>query len=360
MRLYKSITVLCLFTIIMAFSTTAHADQVIIEADDLNVRTGPGTHYERSNQVNSNEVYQIIQIDGDWVEIEIDGDSGWVTTEFVTIEEQTDNNNSNSNEDEEVGQTDDQMATTEKTIIISNDNTQIRNGPSVDHEIISFAQKNQEFEVVSENNNWYEVVIDDGTGYIFKRLIDNIKLTPTNHLKNKTIVIDAGHGGYDVGAISENDKYEKSFTLKTTSELSTILTTLGVNVILTRNNDDFIRLMSRPLLANVYEADSFISIHFNSFPESTSVDGIDTYYYSDFDKEFANIIQRELINATDANDRGVHHGNFQVIRQSLQPSLLLELGFMSNPEGEQLLLADTYQRKLAQGITTGLEKYFTK
>lgn len=358
MQLYKAITMLSLFTIIMAFSTTAHADQVIIEADHLNVRTGPGTHFEKSNQVNTNEVYQIIQIDGEWVEIEIDGDSGWVTTEFVTIKEPTDNNDNHG--DEEVDQEEDQMAATQKTIIISNDNTQIRNGPSVDYEIISFAQKNQEFEVLSENNNWYEVIIDDGTGYIFKRLVDNIKLTPTNHLKNKTIVIDAGHGGYDVGAVSENDNYEKSFTLKTTSELSTILTMLGADVILTRNNDDFIRLMSRPLLANVYEADSFISIHFNSFPESTSVDGIDTYYYSDFDKEFANIIQRELINATDANDRGIHHGNFQVIRQSLQPSLLLELGFMSNPEREQLLLSDSYQRKLAQGITTGLEKYFAK
>lgn len=365
MRIYKTITILCFFTIIMAFTTTTHADQAIIEADQLNVRTGPGTNFEKSNQVNTDEVYQIIKIEGDWVEIEIDGDSGWVTTEYVTIEQHPEDNNNNDNEnnvDEKKPQEEEQEETpsTQTTIIISNENTQIRKGPSVDHEIILLAKKDEEFEVISEDENWYEVTIDKGTGYVFKKLVDNTNLTSSNHLENKTIVIDAGHGGHDVGAISINDTYEKDLTLKSTTELATTLRMLGANVILTRNNDDYIRLISRPILANVYSADALISIHYNSFPESTSVKGIDTYYYNDFDKDFANIIQQELIHSTDAIDRGVHYGDFQVLRQSLQPSLLLELGFMSNPETEQLLMTNDYQGKLVKGITTGLDKYFSK
>lgn len=362
MRLYKLISIVCLSFIIMNISTIVHAEQAIIEADQLNVRTGPGTHFERIHQVNTDEIYQIIQIQGDWIEIELDDGSGWITSEYITIDQQSEESAANNGEDEkDIPEKEDNKTPNGQTsLTISNENTQIRKGPSVDYEIIMYAKKDQQFEVISEEEKWYEVVVNEGTGYIFKGLIDHQQSNVGNHLQNRTIVIDAGHGGHDVGAIGINGSYEKDHTLKTTSELTTTLTMLGANVILTRSNDDYIRLASRPILANVYHADAFLSIHYNSFTDLATVSGIDTYYYDDHDENFANIVQKELIQVTDANDRGVNYGDFQVLRQTLQPGLLLELGFISNPEKEELLSTNGYQRKLVKGITTGLEKYFAK
>lgn len=357
MRFYKIITLICLFITIIIISEPVKADQAIIKTDHLNVRSGPGTHFEKINQVNTNETYQIIQHQGDWVEIEIDGSSGWITNEYITIEQESDKIKKEEENDLQIEQKEEKEQT---TITISHENTHIRNGASVDKEIIMFAQKGQQFEVISENEEWYEVMTDDGAGYIFKKLINSEETDESNHLRGKTIVIDAGHGGRDVGAIATNGTYEKVFTMKTTAELTHTLTALGANVILTRNNDEYIRLASRPLLSNVSHADAFLSIHYNSFTDLTSVDGIDTYYYHENDKEFASLIQNELISATNDNDRGINSADFQVLRQNHQPSLLLELGFISNPEKEKLLLTNAYQRKLVKGITTGLEKYFAK
>lgn len=360
MRFYKQITIviICLFFVTLTMATTAHADQAIIETDHLNVRTGPGTNFEKIDQVNTNEKYQIIQIQGDWVEIELGDQSGWITAEYITIEQQSQPDNIEEEKESSNGHT--TAPSTQTSITISHENTQIRKGPSIDDEIITFVEKDQQLEVISENENWYEVMIDGTTGFVFKELINHSHSNPVNHLENKTIVIDAGHGGRDVGAIGINGTYEKTFTMKTTSELTNTLTILGANVILTRSSDDYIRLASRPMLANVSNADAFLSIHYNSFTDLTSVDGIDTYYYHDYDKTFADTIQNEIIYGTNDNDRGIHHGNFQVLRQNHQPALLLELGFISNPEKEKLLLTNGYQNKLVQGITTGLYKYFAK
>lgn len=329
----------------------AKADQVIIDTDHLNVRSGPGTNFEKINQVHTNETYQIIQIQDEWVEIEIGEGSGWITTEYVTIEEELSINDDQSENEEKNHPT---------TITISHDNTHVRSGPSVDEDIVMYVEKGQQFEATSENKDWYKISLDEGsTGYIFKDLIGENQPKMNNHLKGKTIVIDAGHGGRDVGAISINGTYEKHFTMKTTAELTHTLTALGANVVLTRSNDEYIGLASRPLLSNVSEADAFVSIHYNSYTASTTVDGIDTYYYNDYDKRLAELVQKEIIHGTNDNDRGINFGDFQVIRQNHQPSLLLELGFISNPEKEELLLTNGYQKRLVKGISSGLEKYFT-
>lgn len=354
MRLAKIGFICSIFIVLATFSTTVFADQATVNADYLNVRSGPGTDFDKIKQVHTNEVYPIIQVQGEWVEIQLDGQSGWITTEYITMkQEDTGENNTEENSKKTYAPN----SSKETEITILSNNTQIRKGASVDHDIILFAKKDTTFEVISEDEDWYEIKTEDGTGYVYKKLVDKQQST-TNHLKNKTIVIDAGHGGRDVGAISSSGLYEKDFTMRSANELKETLTKLGANVILTRKNDEYIRLASRPTLSNFYQADAFISIHYNSFPELASVTGIDTYYFDDDDERLARIIQQEVINETRANDRGIDFGDFQVIRQNLQPAILLELGFISNHAEEQLLLTNAYQKKIVKGIVSGLTKYF--
>lgn len=341
----------CLLFMITMFSSTVFANQAIINNDYLNVRTGPGTTFDKIKQVYENEVYPIIQTQDDWVEIELDGHSGWVISEYITIEQ----------EDQEVENT--KTISTPSSIkdgfiSIQHDNTHIRKGPSLKDKIILFADKTDTFKIVSEDDDWYEVQLKKGTGFLFKKLIEQ-QVLQTDPLHNKTIVIDAGHGGSDVGSISISGRYEKNFTLQTAYALKEKLTMFGANVVLTRGYDRYIRLDSRATLANYHVADAFISIHYNSFPDLSNVSGIDTYYYDDHDQALAQSIQQEVISETYANDRGINFGDFQVLRQNFQPAVLLELGFISNDKEEQLLLTSKYQEKVVNGIINGLSKYFS-
>lgn len=340
----KTIYTFVLF-IILFFSSShiGHASNAKILVDNLNVRSGPGTEYDVVGKVNSNENYPVIQTKNDWVEIQLDQLTGWVNTEYISIKEQTQNEHSSSI----------------KNITILEDNVHIRSGPSIDNEIVFFAKKGTNFEVISEVDDWFEIKNDNQSGYIHRNLTKLNNSFNNQVLKDKVFVIDAGHGGYDAGAIGISGKYEKEFAYNTAKELKNALISLGAKVMLTRSNDEFIRLGSRVSFSNLVDPHVFISIHYNSFPESPSASGVVSHYYDEKDEQLANHIQEQIIQITGARDRGALYGDFQVLRHNLNPALLLELGFISNEKEEQSLLTDNYQKKLVKGIVNGLIKHFT-
>lgn len=353
MSFEKRLLMLSMIIFITLFTTNKifAQEEVFINTDHLNVRTGPSTDDEIITQVHTGEIYSIIKEQNNWIEIQLPKETGWITTDYITIIDQE-----NKTKDFTTV-TSTPNIEREEEIIITNDNTHIRSGPSVNENIINYVNKGETLPLVSEDEEWYKVEYEEKTGYVFKALIDN-KFSFANNLRNKTIVIDAGHGGRDTGATGAAGSYEKDISFMTTKKLKKTLTIFGAEVLLTRKNDEYTRLGSRPVLANVHDTDAFISIHYNSFPESPSVTGIGTYYYDDYNKSLANSIQKELIVSTDAKDRDITFGNFLVLRQNYTPSVLVELGFISNYEKEQLLLTNSYQKQLVNGMVTGLTSYF--
>src|SRR5690625_468664 len=154
LRFIKSaIFVLSLFLFVIVAVTPVSAKQVIINTDKLNVRDGPGTEYEKIDQLHAEDVYQVIQTGIDWTEIQLDAYSGWVKTEYITMKEDVNIN--------------------EKKITIQHDNTQLRDGPSTDNDIIHFADKGTVFDIVDIHNDWYEVTSKDTTGFVLKQLVTN-------------------------------------------------------------------------------------------------------------------------------------------------------------------------------------------
>ncbi|WP_163970098.1 N-acetylmuramoyl-L-alanine amidase [Oceanobacillus halotolerans] len=337
-----------MFSIVILLSQSlphpVFANEAIITADHVNVRTGPSIHYEQIGQVHTDEEYPIIQQQNGWVEIEYQNQSGWITSEYVHIQQETESNGN-----------------LQKTnIIIQNDNTHIREGASSSYPIVDFVNKGEELSIISQEGNWYEVKDEQIHGYVLKDLVDERnETTSTNGFDNKTIVIDAGHGGKDVGAIGASGTYEKDFTFQTALALKEELNLLGANVILTRDEDEFISLNSRASLANRYPTDAFISLHYNSTLDMPDVTGVGTYFYHDQNKSLAKSIQQNIIKETNAKNRDISFGDFQVMRQSRVPSILVELEFISNHEKEQLLLTNGYQKKLVTGIVKGLQFYFS-
>lgn len=177
-----------------------------------------------------------------------------------------------------------------------------------------------------------------------------------------TIAIDPGHGGNQPGAVypdvDGNDVKEKDLTLPMSLMLADILEERGYNVVLTRTGDDSVSLADRAKMANAAGAELFVSIHCNAL-DRTDYEGIFTYYYpnSTRGEALAKQVQAGVVEATGGIGRGTPSANFQVLRETTMPAVLVETGFMTHP-GELARLCDpNYQQKIALGIANGIDAY---
>ena len=175
----------------------------------------------------------------------------------------------------------------------------------------------------------------------------------------KLIVIDAGHGGSDAGAVGVTGKREKDVNLSIALKVQALLVNdPHLEVILTRDDDTFIELGNRGTKANEVKADAFVSIHANSVKNAPSANGTESYYHEQASKAFTQVMHKHLLEATGFRDRGVKQANFKVIRDANMVSVLLETGFLSNAAEEAKLFTDDMQQRIAQGIVDGLKEYF--
>jgi N-acetylmuramoyl-L-alanine amidase len=173
-------------------------------------------------------------------------------------------------------------------------------------------------------------------------------------LKGKTIVLDPGHGGKDVGSTGSQGTYEKDVTLLTALNISSKLVEQGANVVMTRADDTFISLEDRTELAQIEDADLFLSIHFDAF-ESSDVHGMTTYYNKSQDQDLAQSIHDELFKLdTEIKDRGVMFGDYHVIRENTKPAILLELGYISNANEEKRMQSESFQEQISTNIVNGV------
>lgn len=176
-------------------------------------------------------------------------------------------------------------------------------------------------------------------------------------LKGSTIVIDAGHGGVDGGAVnSGNHIKEAELTLKTAEILKNVLVNEGVNVIMTRTNDKNIELEERGRLANQHQADVFISLHYDS-TEETGPSGTSVHYLRYSDKRLAELFA-ESFKELPLQSNGIKPSNFVVLRESNAPALLLELGYMNNDSDVKIFNSNEYRQNVAQKILNALKQYF--
>lgn len=176
------------------------------------------------------------------------------------------------------------------------------------------------------------------------------------------VTLDAGHGGYDSGAVGPSGLYEKNVNLAVALKLGKILEQNGIDVVYTRTSDNVSwpanvgeDLQARCDISDAAGSNYFVSIHANS-SVSSGARGMETYYYSQNleGKQLAQSIQTELINETGLLDRGVLTANFYVIKNTAAPSVLVEVGFISNPTEEALLGSEAFQDKLAEAISQGI------
>ena len=224
------------------------------------------------------------------------------------------------------------------------------------------------------------------------------------------VVIDPGHGATEDGAIGPSGLKEKDLALDMARRLAALLKADGFEVVLTREGDDGPTLDQRAEIANVQRADVFISLHANA-SRSSKARGAETYFlsrdatddaartiaaiendaagvngdasagaaggegdaaiplilwdmaqtiYLEQSSQLAEIVQRELNGALGITDRGVRQAPFRVLVGATMPAVLVELGFLTNPEEEKRLADGEYRRKLAEALSAALEQYRAK
>ncbi|MEA3227698.1 MAG: N-acetylmuramoyl-L-alanine amidase [Campylobacterota bacterium] len=229
-------------------------------------------------------------------------------------------------------------------------------------------------------------------------------MTPKRLDRNKVIVIDAGHGGKDPGAVGYRKYREKVVVVDVAKKLRDILKSRGYRVYMTRDSDKFVKLSDRTKYANKKRADIFISIHANAVAKKNAdkVHGVECYFLSKsrsnrakkvaekensadlsdlnfYGKEsFLNTLgshnmvasnklaidlQRGMLgslkkNYNNIHDGGVREGPFWVLIGAQMPSVLVEIGFITNPREARRLVSNRYQKRLATGLANGIERYF--
>jgi N-acetylmuramoyl-L-alanine amidase len=177
-----------------------------------------------------------------------------------------------------------------------------------------------------------------------------------------TVVVDAGHGGKDLGANREG-VYEKQLNLSVALRLKQALEAKGITVYMTRATDKFLELSQICAITNSYRPDAFVSVHTSVHTNASvnaSADGIETYYLTPQSRDLAFRVHRRAVNSVNSPDRGVRTARFYVIHHTNVPAILFEMGYISNPSERAALQSDTRQHATAEAIAEGVVEFLQR
>lgn len=348
--------------------------------DNLNVRTHPAVSGDVVNRLKDGEIVEVIGQTGDWLLVLIDGKNGYIHSRY-TVEvgaqappeddvatdepgepEVTEPEVTEPEITEPEEEWDNSSPATGLIGKVTANSLNVRKSPDGTSAVVGKLSLNQKITIESINGNWAKINLQSGPGYVHKNYLKLINQTG-NPLKDRVIVIDAGHGGKDPGASSKSLN-EKTVVLKVAKLVEGKLNKAGAKVLLTRSNDTFLELEQRTAFAKKHYAETFVSIHVNA-AGSTAAKGAEVFYDSSTNpnaKEsrlLASKIQSNLVKNANMYDRGVKDQRFYVIRNNNVAAVLVELGFITNPDDFKKLSSDQYMEIYAEAIYQGLVQYYT-
>ncbi|MCU7667958.1 SH3 domain-containing protein [Bacillus thuringiensis] len=330
-----------------------------VTADSLNVRQAANTTSSVLGAIVQGKAVTILSVTNNMGKINYNNGIGYVSMNYISYDKPT-------------------TSTPQQQFkyVVTADSLNVRNQPSTAGSILGKVSNGQELQYVKTlDNGWTQIKYNNKDAYVNSSYVEKVSANGSNtggnsgssvnyaNLKGKTIVLDAGHGGKDSGAVG-NALKEKDLTLDMVKRVKSKLENNGASVILTRKDDTFITLGGRTSISNDSNAKAFVSIHINS-SDSPSARGVETYYHNHSDSglrknssSLATSILNELLTASSMPNRGVRDANFQVIKYNHKPSTLIELGFISNSSDAGIMADTTYKNKAAEAIAKGISKYF--
>ncbi|WP_010648518.1 N-acetylmuramoyl-L-alanine amidase [Oceanobacillus massiliensis] len=369
-NLFVGIGFVLLLSVLFPHSSFAHDGKTYkVSPNVLNVRSEPAADSDIVGSLSKgNSVVAFKEAYG-WVQTYYGGKEVWVARHHL-IPAETEDTTASANPAAPANQT-------IKAITVTADSVNLRSGPGKNHPVVGSAKMGDTYNLVDTAGDWHQVELEgDSTGWIAAWLTNDSgnqaspastqiattaeetdSTNPSKTLDGLHIVIDPGHGGKDPGAVGLNGVYEKDLVSLTAAEVTSELRNAGATVIETRTSDYFVPLNERAEISNTYDTDAFISLHYNSFPVLT-VNGISTYFGDQADYGLAQNIQSSLAASVQLDNREIMQADFRVLRNTTAPSVLIELGFISNPNDLAVIQTADYHKQVAKAITNGLANHF--
>jgi N-acetylmuramoyl-L-alanine amidase len=328
--------------------------KAVVNADVLNVRESPSPNATLVGTLEKNRILDVLESREGWVRISAGSLTGWVASDYLLSGNPPATEAKAGSSSPETG---------EGTVVITQESV-LRNGPGTQYEAIGLAHPPQSFPVVEQSGQWYKIKLANDAYAWIAGWIVQVKKPPRDQqppsldglLRGKTIVIDPGHGGLDVGAVGSHlGVYEKNLTLSLSRILYNKLLSTGAKVILTRDGDTYVSLGKRVAIAEEEQADLFLSIHFNT-NEDPALRGSTVYYYSPNgkDREIAEQVAARLARDLPIPCLGARFGDYYVLRENAQTAILVETAFLSSEEDERLASESDFQEKVAESLFQSL------
>lgn len=384
-RVTFGISFLLLF-LFMPVQGEAAGDTYEVSNGMLHVREAPSSNAEIIGMLYSGDSVTVFDEQYGWVMTYYGGQEVWVAKHHLFPVSQAQQSISESADSQE-----NNSYPAAETITVTADSVHLRSGPGIGYSSVGGTAAGDTYSLVSTDGDWHQISLHNGEpAWIAAWLTDasgttraeepseaaaetsnNEEPTETEpvhtpkpgtdkasgSLSGYTIVLDAGHGGIDPGAIGLNNVYEKDLVYSTTEKVAAQLLQTGANVVMTRSGDYFVPLAERAHISNAQRADAFVSLHYNAFP-ILSVNGFNTYYTDNADRKLAQDIHTSIAQEVSLHDRGFVQADYHVLRNTTTPSVLLELGFITNPGDLSQVQSADYQHQVADAITAGLKNYF--
>ncbi|RLP88981.1 N-acetylmuramoyl-L-alanine amidase [Geobacillus stearothermophilus] len=349
-------------------------ETAVVQEDRLRLRQEPSRDGRIIGHLAQGETVLVIGEEGGWKQVVTEDAIGWAAASYLAPAEA--------------------RSISQQTGTVAADSLNVRAEPSLHAPRIGRLVRGEEVDIVEKKPGWYKIASSTGLGgwvsstYVqvkggqanekeaevpqsagrslpsiiapsdSRLYADSWTSGPVQALAGKTIVLDPGHGGKDGGAKSVAGVKEKELTLGTARLLKNKLQSYGARVVLTRSSDEYVPLSARVAAARLYQADAFISLHYDSAADPDA-SGITIYYYDRFaDYELAQSFQGMFRQLSALPFRGIAFGDYYVLRENEKPSVLLELGYLSNRSDAAVVETNGYQEAVTTAIVNAMRHYF--
>ncbi|KEO85224.1 SH3 domain-containing protein [Tumebacillus flagellatus] len=343
----------------------AEQERASVLSDTLNVRSNPSQSAPILGTLKLGDLVQVLESGAGWTKIDWRGQSAYVSSDYLKLPGKP-----APVQDNVPGPAPTPGANADSAVTLTlQEATNLRSGPGTNFALLETGAAGTAYSVTGKSGKWLQVTMQNGrpawvAGWLPKVDGDLAKLPEVGQsldgvLHGKTIVLDAGHGGTDVGAIGRNTGvYEKDLTLPLTRLLANKLTSTGARVVLTRSDDSFVSLDDRVQISKKENCDAFVSLHFNTNADP-DLSGTMTFYYSDNgqDRDLADRVQKQLVSRLGLPDLGTRFGDYYVLRENPQTAVLIETDFLTNSGDEQKAKDPEVQDAAAEAIFQALVDY---
>ncbi|MGJ9383767.1 SH3 domain-containing protein [Salipaludibacillus sp. CF4.18] len=327
-----------------------------ITASNLNVRASASTSGKVISSLSRGTKVDLYAKSGQWYKVKVGSSYGFVHSSYVKKTTASSGGSSSGSGNNTPAS---QIGSGEITV----NNLNVRASASTSGKIISKLSRGTKVDLYEKSGSWFKIKVGNNDGFIHGSYVKTSTSASgssgNGSLSGKTIFLDPGHGGNDPGAVAIGNIHEKTIALSVSNKLKYALEKEGAKVVTSRTNDTYISLSNRVNQANQSGADVFISLHGNSWHDS-GPNGVEVLYNrsyaGDESARLAQVIQTRLANGLNLRNRGAREMSLQVIRSTRMPSVLVELGFMSNSSDLNKLRNN--QDQYVNELVTALKEYY--